>query len=203
MTVESARDRNEEALLHAVALECRVDEMRHAAAAAWYAGDEAEKARCELDIDFLQLEAEELMETIATLTVWNTSGEGLTNIAVEMTDQAGEDKPGDRWGHMLDNYLEEQQAAELLCRPRKADMVQDTYSLREFWQHMRKVRHQRLLAAALSAKRRKQYGRLNRLKQGVRSRYVASIQLVVARGATEWGELLYLTKTQYAAIMAV
>jgi hypothetical protein len=195
--IQSSVDTQELTLNYAVELTERIEAMGVQAGMAYSQGDDTEVSRCEVDIDYLSGELDDTLATIKALSYWQTTSEGFDNVS-ELRDS-----PGDRWGHILDSYLEEQELSEFSCRPRDSDKIQDTYRLREFWQNMRATRHQRLMLHAMACKRRSRFTTLNKLKQGVRSRYIASVKLVVSRGATEWGELLYLTKVQYQDIMGV
>lgn len=127
---------------------------------------------------------------------WFSRSEGLTD-TTEMSDDH------DRWGHLADAHAAEMEAIARASEPRWSENKVDSFRLREFWQLVRERRAERLEYTAKKAAKFRQLAKLRRLRQGVGERYRASVKLVVARGSTEWGELLYLTREQYDRIMAV
>ncbi len=105
------------------------------------------------------------------------------------------------WDAVAEAHLAEMVAAELLAMPRKNDLS-DNFGAMEFWQAQRAVRFDRLYRMAQRLRRDKRIMKLAELKAGVRTRYAASVRLIVTRQRNEWW-LLYLTKEQAAQIAAV
>jgi hypothetical protein len=125
--------------------------------------------------------------------------EYLVNTTELLDDTTG------RWEHERDAYLADMLHHQRLSRPHRGDEALD-YGAMQHWALCRERRVANLIGymrkLAICAKRHPAQVRaiVRTMQQGIRARYIASIQLIVQRDSDEWW-LLYITKAQYQYLM--